>query len=644
MKKTFPFIILIFITLAACSWTEPPTLPATDNATLIPSTDIVPTTTAPRSLTICLGQEPNTLYPFGGPNAAARSVLSAIYDAPMDAIGYEYQPVMLEKIPSVENGQAQITKISVAPGDEIINADGDLVILTTGVKVRPATCRADNCAITYDGSSPLEMDQMNVTFSVRSDITWSDGTPLTADDSAYAFQIASDPTAVGYSYLVERTAIYEALDATSVQWWGKPGFIDSDFFVNFFPPAPKHVWSQYEVDKLLTLDIASRAPMGWGAYVMQEWQAADHITLAKNPYYFHAKDNLPKFDTLTFRFIADPNTAISELTTGRCDLIDPTIRLDGQIGLLNEMQRGGQLKTFAASGLTIEWLALGINPAAYDDGIDPIFAHDRENIFDDARTRQGIAYCLDRQKIVDTVLFGLTAIPASFVPDEHPNFNNIVATYPFDPATGNKLLDEAGWRDIDNNPATPRSAVSVQDVRAGTPLSLHYFTTASTQRRQVTEILTQSLAQCGVVLTLHYLDQIDMYSSGPEGVLFGRRFDMAEYAMGVNGLEPACEWFNTKEIPNADNLWVGTNISGYQNSEYDTACQTMRSSMRDESSYIDAMNLTQSIFATDLPSIPLYFRLKLAAARPDFCGFDLDPTAATLWNIESFDYGDGCKN
>jgi hypothetical protein len=45
-----------------------------------------------------------------------------------------------------------------------------------------------------------------------------------------------------------------------------------------------------------------------------------------------------------------------------------------------------------------------------------------------------------------------------------------------------------------------------------------------------------------------------------------------------------------------------------------------------------------------LPAIPLYSRLRIAASRPDLCGFDLDPTAQSLSNIEAFGTGDSCQN
>jgi peptide/nickel transport system substrate-binding protein len=51
----------------------------------------------------------------------------------------------------------------------------------------------------------------------------------------------------------------------------------------------------------------------------------------------------------------------------------------------------------------------------------------------------------------------------------------------------------------------------------------------------------------------------------------------------------------------------------------------------------------QKIFSEQLPVVPLYLTIKLAATRPDMCGFIMDPSAnSEFWNIEEFDYGEGC--
>jgi peptide/nickel transport system substrate-binding protein len=641
-KKLLGVLIAAAFLLSACS------LPFSGSkSTAVPSETLPPAATstpAPRSLTICLGEEPNSLYPFSGPNAAARSVLAAVDDGPIDMVGYDYQPVILTKLPSLSNGDAQISPVAVQPGSQVVDVNGDLVLLDAGTRLRPAGCRGDDCVITYDGVSPLQMDQMIVTFRLRPDLNWSDGTPLTADDSVYAFTLASDPSAVTSTYLLDRTQTYEAADAQTVQWWGKPGFIDPTYFTNFWAPAPKHVWSQFPASQLQTVDIASRTPLGWGSYVIQEWASGDHISLTKNTNYFRAQDGYPKFDTLTFRFLSDPNQALSELVAGRCDILDPSVHLDSQAGLLQQMKASEQMQAFFTPGMTIEWLGLGITPASYDDGYDPLFKKDRQDIFSDVRTRQGIAYCLDRKKVVDTVLFGFTAVPDTYIPSEHTLYETNVAGYSFDLAAGLTLLEQAGWRDTDGNPATPLSAVSVKNVSAGTPLQLNYYTTTATQRRQVVDILSQSLAQCGIGLNVQYFSQNDLYASGPEGPLFGRQFDLIEYSMGVNGIEPPCTWFTSSEIPTAQNHWIGTNVEGYKNDQFDAACRAARLALPDEAAYADSYRQTQSLFSSELPAIPLYFRLRAAAARPDVCHFALDPSANPLWNLEAYDKGEACQN
>jgi peptide/nickel transport system substrate-binding protein len=114
--------------------------------------------------------------------------------------------------------------------------------------------------------------------------------------------------------------------------------------------------------------------------------------------------------------------------------------------------------------------------------------------------------------------------------------------------------------------------------------------------------------------------------------------------MGSTNTEPPCEWFTSAEIPNSANQWVGTNVSGYSNPDFDGACQAIQQSLSDEPAHAQAFQQAQSIFSGDLPSLPLYWRLEVAAARPDVCHFSLDPTASSaLWNIDSIDSGISCS-
>ena len=637
MKKHIS-ILLILLILSACTpqLTEIAVIPQTPTVT----TPLVTPTPAPRSLTVCLGEEPNTLYPYGNLNAAARSVLSALYDGPMDVVEYGYEPIILEKVPNLDDGDAQVSPITVRAGDQVVDSSGNLVTLASGTEIRPSSCRSDDCAITYDGSSTIQMDQLVVTFTMLEGLLWSDGEPLTSDDSIYAFELASSDDTPVSKFVVDRTQTYEAADEKTIQWWGKPGFIDPDYFTNFWMPLPRHIWGQFPPADLTKLEVSSRLPVGWGPYIIDDWESGVQLHFIKNLNYFRSASDLPKFDELTFLIFPDTNSALTSLVDGTCDVLDPSIRLDGQVGLLQQMQAERQANLLTSQTMTMEWLGLGITPATYDDGFDS--RKDRPDFFGDERTRQAIAVCLDRQKVVDTVLFGLSQVPDSYLPADHPLHNGNLQAYPFNPTLGNQILERAGWLDHDNNRSTPRQALGVTNVPATTPLVLTYITSSATQRHQVAEILTQSLAECGIGLNTVYYPAVDFYSQGPNGPLFGRRFDLAEYAIGVNSLEPQCGWFTTAQIPREENRWVGTNVSGYQNSEFDAACEKALQSLSTDPEYAFHQE-AQAIFASDLPSIPLYLRLKVAATRRDFCGFTLDPSSSSaLADIETFDYGEGC--
>ena len=637
--KAFITLFVLALTLPACAPQAivTPFVADTPTPTSLPLGTPTPAT---RSLTICLGEEPNTLYPYGNLNSAARSVLSAIYDGPMDVSDYGYEPIILEKIPSLEDGDAQASPVSVNAGSKIVDSTGNVVLLSTGTKVRPSGCRSDDCAISYDGSSTLQMDQIVVTFTMLKGLMWSDGAPLTSSDSIYSYGLASSELTPGSKFLIDRTASYEAADEQTIQWWGIPGFIDADYYTNFWMPLPEHAWSEFPPDQLLKVDVSSKLPLGWGPYIIDEWEPGKSLHFIKNLNYFRADSGLPKFDELTFLIFPDTNAAMSALVDGTCDVLDPSTRLDGQVGLLQQMQIDNRARLFTAQTMTMEWLGIGITPASYDNGFN--VKEDRPDFFGDKRTRQAIALCLDRQKVVDTVLFGLSQVPDSYLPADHPLHNANIQTYEYNPASGNQILEQVGWLDKDHDPSTPRLAQSVTNVPVDTPLILNYYTSSATQRHQVAEIFTQSLAECGIGLNVIYSSASDFYAPGPTGPLFGRQFDLAEYAIGVNSLEPQCSWFTSSQIPSESNHWVGTNVSGYKSSNFDAACQKALQSVSTDPDYASHQE-AQAIFAADIPSIPLYLRLKVAATRPDFCGFSLDPSSSSaLADIETFDYGDSC--
>ena len=74
----------------------------------------------------------------------------------------------------------------------VVDDNGDAVELAEGMMIRPAGCLSADCAVEYAGGE-VEMDQIVATFKLVDGLTWSNGDPLTADDSLYAFEVGADP-------------------------------------------------------------------------------------------------------------------------------------------------------------------------------------------------------------------------------------------------------------------------------------------------------------------------------------------------------------------------------------------------------------------------------------------------------------------
>lgn len=647
LRHTIQIIVPLSILLSSC---QPPAAPVSIPATytpgpiptLPPMATVMPTEEPEKTLTVCLAHEPASLYPYASPTGSVWSVLEAIFDGPIDRINYTASPVILEKLPSIADGDAKVEPVTVAEGDLVVTAAGELKALKKDEKVIPSGCQSSDCAITWDGMTELKMDRMTASFQLKPGLVWSDGEPLTADDSVYSFQVAADPATPVNRYLVDRTFSYLALDERTVEWKGIPGYLDSLYRESFFLPLPRHAWGQYDPADLLTTSDVTEKPLGWGPYVVSEWVKGDHITLTKNEKYFRAAEGLPKFASVTYKFLgtqADNNLAA--IQGGQCDIVDTSAGLESMLEQTLDAGKAGEIVPLVGQGPEWEQIVFNIYRPSYFDGISPVTG-DRPNFFGDVRTRRAFAYCMDRDRAVNKQLLQQSAIPDGFLAADHPLVASGLAHYGYDPEAGSSLLDEVGWKDDDANPQTPRVAYAIPGVPDGTLLSVNYLVTDAYLRQEVVKVLTETASTCGIQINVTTVPPQEMYAPAPDGELFGRKFDMAQIAWQAGQRIP-CDLFTTTQIPDTSNQWIGINLGAYSNPAYDDACRQAQSTNFDTAADLAAAANVQRIFADELPAIPLYFHLKVSAIRPDFCGLDMDVTSrSALFGIEQFDFGQAC--
>jgi peptide/nickel transport system substrate-binding protein len=615
LPKPYRLLLSIFFLVSACTPTaEGPLQGVTPTAT--PAASSTPGVLSAPELTICLTDEPQSLYLYAPPEAGRDDILAALYDGPIDNHDYTYQPVILTKLPSIADGDASVDNVIVTPGDMVVDALGRVITLTEGVQLP----QIDGTTVIYQGTGPIAIPQMSAAFQIKPGINWSDGATLTVDDSVFSFELSqfSDSFSPRRD-LIERTASYRDF-ATKVIWTGLPGYLDPLYFTNFWTPLPRHWYGALAPGAIGDSPEVNRHPLGWGPFVLQDWVSGDHLTFERNPHYFRAAEGLPHFDRVTYRIIPDPAQILADLQAGKCDLTPYSPKLDPLADALSKADAAGELRLQRVSGTTLEHLDFGIMPA---EGYTRNVGND---FFQDPRVRQAFAHCLDRDALIPGHY--PAEILDSYLPVAHP-LHGLARDnpYPFDPARGRALFTQTGWTDSDGDGTLDKNGVPLRLTLASGPVG------DPIREGLLQSIQSQLRTNCGVEIETRPLTRGELEGDWPDGLIFGRQFDLAEFGWEVDSLPP-CELFTTDQIPDEANP-AGANDTGYSNSVFDLAChQALTTFEPPTAAQLHAQ--AQRLFAQDLPMLPLFLRAKLAAARPGVSGFVLDPTSSSgLWNIES---------
>jgi peptide/nickel transport system substrate-binding protein len=249
--------------------------------------------------------------------------------------------------------------------------------------------------------------------------------------------------------------------------------------------------------------------------------------------------------------------------------------------------------------------------------------------------RQAIALCIDRQTVVSETLGASGRVLHSYLPPEHPLYaGDALTTWGYDPEAGQKLLATAGWYDEDGD--SVREAHAIPGIADGAPFLITCRTTDEPLRFQTGQLVQSYLAACGIQVIVETMSPEAFFAPGPEGTLFGRWFDLAQFSWRAAS-DPLCDLFLSSQIPDTDS-WDRPNVAGFLDDEYDTACRLALEALPDSENYAAAHIESQRIFSERLPVLPLFQRLKVTLARASVIGLAPDPTQVSeLWNLEQLD-------
>ncbi len=648
-KLIFHKLLAISFLLSACLTQKPLSSDTLVSQNLQPSIK--------KTLTICLGEEPDSLFLYSSDTHSAKLIRQAIYDGPIDIEGGDAQPVILEKIPDFNDGSAFIIPVEVSEGNEVINSTGEQVQLKAGVEVFPAGCVSPQCAITWDGVSPLKLDIVSAEFELLPGLKWSDGLPLKASDSVYSFKLASALDSSSKKNAIEQTATYISLNDFAVQWTSKPGLVTDSFEKYFFSPLPEHAWGKYNKNELLSTEEVNRTPIGWGAYQVEEWIKGQSLRLEKNPHYWRSGEDLPFFDELVFKFI-NPfgDTALSNIKFDRtpfqqfnydlgefedeiaehgCDLTTTTSDLRDQIPVINILLnyfKDPAIKVIK-SGFSEDQIILF--RMSMNDGSAP-------NPLNDLNVRKAINQCVNRSKMIKDLSFGLydTVNPGQLLSNAAGSPTD--PADPYDPISGEVLLDQSGWKDSDNNPETPRISMGVPGFTDGKELGFQYLVEDIDDNLMSSEIAKASLAECGIGINIKPIPSEIFWDALNTDSVFQGNYDLVQLSLKTPISDP-CQLFSSRSIPTDENNSLGLNFSNFRNGILDNACnQIEKEPLRSERKNIfDQLSM---IINDKLPIVSLYRYSDLMIAQRDFCTETISNQSVNeLSRIEDFIISPECR-
>lgn len=607
-------LLIAVIGLGACSPEGLTALNLPEEDQSSPEPTSLPSPVPPRVLSICLGKEPSSLFLYSDLSKSAELIRQAIYDGPVDMVDFQYQPVILENLPSQANGQVSLDPVEVFPGQDMVDAWGNLTILTGGVEYEPSGCSSSECWEIYNAQESILLDQVSVRFLMSEGVLWSDGVPLKPEDSLYSYQVAQELYGSGGPASLRYAADYQVLEDGSIQWTGMPGYTGIyEYAELFFTPLPEHLWSNYSRDEMLTSPQTNLYPVGWGPYRSVDWVGGDHITLVKNEYYRLAEDGWPAYDFLVFRFVEDGRGALAAYASGECDLVANTPDLVNYLPEILSQEENDLLDLTIIDQNAWEQISFGV------DSLDR-----SRRLLGDPQVRNAIAMCIDREAIAAARVDAGTIANNLYHPlDLRYNPENSFPSY--QPEEGGDILESLGWLDEDQDPTTPRTAWGVEGITWGRALRLSLLVPGSEGESSTPEMIKEQLASCGVDLEIDYLPAAEVLAPGPDGPVFGRQFDLALFAW-TTGSYHLCQIFQSTEIPGQypEYLkgWGGANPTGYSQQSFDQACIEVLTSLPDSEESRQEILTVQSIFEEDLPALPLFFRRELLISRPGLMGLE----------------------
>jgi len=468
-----------------------------------------------------------------------------------------------------------------------------------------------------DGSWKVADDgSMELTWKLKPNLFWHDGTPLKADDFVFGTTVArdrdfpGDPPAIGTRQLTE---VLAPDPQTLVVRFPAP-YVNANFGDNT-PALPSHLlkelYDQGDKDKVLNNSYWTTDFVGLGPFKVGQWIQGSQLEGLAFDRYFLGR---PKVDRIIVHYYGDANTMIAALLSGDLDVLPA----------------GAQLDTRPLSTIRQAWGTTGGTVLPIPKGTRNFIPQLRDPTqpwAGDARVRQALAYALDKQLIVETLQDGQTTPAFTSITPALPAFQRLeqlgVQKYEYNPTQAQRLLTDTGW--TKGGDGTYRNAAGQQFT---------FDITSSNQPKNVQE----SAAVAAQYTAFGIPSAPSPYPAAAVNATEIRHTYKGMLIWPASSFTNALEGFSTGAIGTEQNRWRGSNYGGWRSAEYDRLYGEFGVTLDPQKSQ-ELVAQMMKIVADDVGAIPLYYAALGVAFRKGITGPGgaAPDQAANAWNIHTWD-------
>lgn len=431
--------------------------------------------------------------------------------------------------------------------------------------------------------TPDGKDGMALDYALDPQAVWGDGTPITTKDVLFTLAVGQHPdSGVDGSELYRRILSVDIhddhrftlhMDRRSCDYKGLTDFnlLPAHLEKAVFEPA-----ADYRKRTLYDRD-PSNPGLWYGPYRVTEVNHGSSIVLEPNPLWWGKK---PYFKQIVVRTIENTAALVANLLAGDIDMIDGDTGLSIDQALSFERRHGDDYQILYKPGLIYEHLDVALeNP-----------------LFSDVRVRKALLHAIDREAISERLFAGKQPVAHGQTNPLDSVYFEDAPKYAYAPDKAAELLDAAGWK---------IGAGGLRRNGEGTPLQFDLMTTAGNKTRElVQQVLQSQWKELGVEAVIR---------NEPARVFFGetvskRKFTgLAMFAWLSSPQNIPRTTLHSEQIPTEENAWSGQNYTGYASEKMDALLDDMELVCEADANR-KLWEEMQTLYAEDLPALPLYFR------------------------------------